>query len=97
MAKSFSFEKITLTSNGEIFLKMNKLSSDGDILGKHHVCFYPGIDPEQTATDANTSIVELGFGQIPADCLTKVKEISTTAWTPAVIAAYQAQVAVQQV
>jgi hypothetical protein len=91
MAKSFSFETITLTSNGEIFLKMNKLSSDGDILGKHYVCFYPGTDPEQTANLANTSIVELGFGEIPADCLTKVKEISVSAWTQEVISAYQTQ------
>ena len=90
MAKSFAFESVTLTSNGEIFLKMQKMSSDGDILGKHYVCFYPGTDPEQTATDANTSIGELGFGEIPADCINKVKEISTTAWTQEVIAAYQA-------
>jgi len=91
MAKSFAFETITLTSNGEIFLKMNKLSSDGDVLGKHYVCFYPSTDPDQTATDANTSIAELGFGQIPADCITRVKEISVTAWTPSVIAAYKAK------
>lgn len=90
MAKSFAFETITLTSNGEIFLKMNKLSSDGDILGKHYVCFYPGTDPEQTATDANVSIVDLGFGQIPADFVARVKTIAQSAWTPAVIAAYQA-------
>ena len=89
MAKSFSFETITLTSNGEIFLKMNKLSSDGDILGKHYVCFYPGTDPEQTANLANTSIVELGFGQIPTDFVTRVKAIAQSAWTDAVIAAYQ--------
>jgi len=90
MAKSFLFETITLTSNGEIFLKMQKLSSDGDILGKHYVCFYPGIDPEQTATDANVSIIDLGFGQIPTDFVARVKTIAQSAWTDAVIAAYQA-------
>jgi hypothetical protein len=89
MAKSFSFETITLTSNGEIFLKMQKLSSDGDILGKHYVCFYPGIDPEQTAADANVSIIELGFGQIPTEFVSRVKAISATVWTQEVIAAYQ--------
>ena len=91
MAKSFAFESVTLTSNGEIFLKMQKMSSDGDVLGKHYVCFYPGIDPEQTATDANVSIGELGFGQIPTDFVSKVKTIAQSAWTDAVIAAYQAQ------
>ena len=90
MAKSFSFESVTLTSNGEIFLKMQKMSSDGDILGKHYVCFYPGTDPEQTATDANTSIGELGCGQIPTDFVSRVKTIAQSAWTDAVIAAYQA-------
>jgi len=92
MAKSFLFETITLTSNGEIFLKMQKLSSDGDILGKHYVCFYPGVDPEQTAADANVSIVELGFGQIPTEFVNKVKAISATAWTDAVVSAYQLQI-----
>ena len=90
MAKSFAFESVTLTSNGEIFLKMQKISSDGDILGKHYVCFYPNADPEQTATDANASIVDLGFGQIPTDFVSRVKTIAQSAWTEAVIATYQA-------
>jgi hypothetical protein len=89
MAKSFAFETITLTSNGEIFLKMQKMSSDGDILGKHYVCFYPNADPEQTATDANASIVDLGFGQIPTDFVSRVKTIAQSAWTEEVIASYQ--------
>ena len=90
MAKSFVLDRLELLPSNEIFLRMCKVSSDGDRMGTHYVCFYPGENIDTVAENVNLSIVEMGYGIIPVEFVARVKAIADLTWTAEVVAAYQA-------
>ena len=96
MAKSFVLDALELLPSNEIFLRMCKVSSDGDRTGMHYVCFYPGENIDTVAENVNLSIVEMGYGIIPVEFVARVKAIADLTWTAEVIAAYQAAQAAAQ-
>jgi hypothetical protein len=86
--KSLTHKFIQHESDGNIFLGLMKMSSEGDALGIHYINFPPGCDIDVYATNA---VEALGnFSAIPADSINQVKTLSQSLWTSEVIAAYQA-------
>ena len=96
MAKSFVLDAVEVLPDNQIFLRMCKVSSDGDRTGMHYVCFYPGENINTVAENANLSIVEMGYGVIPVEFVARVQAIANSTWTAEVVAAYQAAEAARQ-
>ena len=85
---------------------MRKYSSDGDRLGVHYISFPCNCDIDAVAAAAMSSqsisvvdgvqvtvtagLLPEGFQPISAADIAKVKAICNAAWTPEVIAVYQA-------
>jgi len=93
--KSLTHKFIQHESDGNIFLGLMKMSSEGDVLGIHYINFPPSCDIDVYATNA---VEALGnYSAVPTDSINQVKTLAQSLWTDAVIAAYQqAQVAAQQ-
>jgi len=92
MAKTLVFDGIETTSDGEIFLRMRKYSSDGDRLGVHYVSFPCNSDIDAVVAAAmssqsisvvdgvqvtvTTGLLSEGFQPISAVDIAKVKAIA---------------------
>jgi roadblock/LC7 domain-containing protein len=97
MAKSLIINQIEVTSNGTVQVRFNKFSSDGDLLGNHRTMLPPATDINAQVAVVNAHMATENYSAISDSDVTKLTAICNTAWTPAVIAAYQAQVAQQGV
>jgi hypothetical protein len=92
--KTLTHKFIQHESNGNIFLALQKTSSDGDALGTHYINFPPDCDIDAYAASAVTALGN--FNAVPTDSINQVKALAQLLWTPEVIAAYQAQIASQR-
>ena len=97
MAKSLIINQIEITSSGTVQVRFNKLSSDGDLLGNHRTILPPATDINAQVAVVNAHMATENYSAISASDVTKLTAICNAAWTDAVIAAYQAQTAAQQV
>jgi hypothetical protein len=88
--KSLTHKFIQHESDGNIFLGLMKMSSDGDALGIHYINFYPGCDIDAYAASAVASLGN--YSAVPANSINQVKALAQMLWTQEVIAAYQAQI-----
>ena len=88
--KSLIIDQIELTQNGTIQVRMHKLSSDGDNIGNHRTAIEPGGDIDAQMAAVNAHMATENFAPIPQADVDRLKSIAAAAWTPEVIAAYQA-------
>ena len=96
MAKTLVFDGIETTSDGEIFLRMRKYSSDGDRLGVHYISFPCNSDIDSVVAAAMSSqsigvvdgvevpvtagFLSEGFQPISSADIAKVKAIAQATW-----------------
>ena len=90
MAKSLVIEQIEITSNGIVQVRMHKLSSDGDLIGNHRTLLPPATDIVDQVAAVNAHMATENYSAISAADVAKLTAICNAAWTPEVIAAYQA-------
>jgi hypothetical protein len=90
MPKTIVIDQIEITSNGTIQVRMHKLSSDKDMIGNHRTSIAPGEDIGAQITSVNLSMAKDNYSAISAADVVKLTAICNAAWTPEVIAAYQA-------
>ena len=90
MAKLLIIDQIEVTSNGTIQVRMHKLSSDNDLLGNHRTSIAPGGDIAAQIAIVNAHMATENYSAISAADVAKLTAICNAAWTPEVIAAYQA-------
>ena len=95
MPKQLIIEQIEVTSNGTIQVRMHKMSSDGDLIGNHRTSLPPATDINAQVAAVNAHMATENYSAIPDADVVKLTAICNAAWTPAVISAYQAQVAQQ--
>ena len=88
--KALIIDQIEVTNNGTVQVRMHKLSSDGDLLGNHRTLITPGGDIAAQVAAVNAHMATENFAAIPAADVVKLTAICNAAWTPEVIAAYQA-------
>ena len=92
--KNLTHKFIQHEANGNIFLVLQKTSSDGDALGTHYINFPPDCDINAYAASAVTALGN--FNPVPTDSINQVKALAQLLWTAEVIAAYQAAQAAAQ-
>ena len=90
MAKILKFAGINVTESGEVFLKVHKLSMEGDFIGLHHFAFPIGCDVNAQIAIYNEHMATQNFAPISDADVTKLTAICNTTWTAEVIATYQA-------
>lgn len=90
MAKQLLIDQIEITSNGTVQVRMQKLSSDGDLIGNHRTTLTPITDITAQVFAVNTHMATENFSPISEADVLKLTSICNAAWTPEVIAAYQA-------
>ena len=88
--KKLIIEQIEVTSNGTIQVRMHKLSSDGDLIGNHRTSLPPAADINAQIAAVNAHMATENYSAIPDADVIKLTAICNAAWTPEVIAAYQA-------
>lgn len=88
--KQLIIDQIEVTQNGTVQVRMHKLSSDGDMIGNHRTSIEPGGDIDAQVAAVNNHMATENFAPIPQADTDRLKAIATAAWTPEVIAAYQA-------
>ena len=95
MPKQLIIEQIEITNDGTVQVRMHKLSSDGDLIGNHRTSLPPATDINAQVAAVNAHMAEENYSPISDADVAKLTAICNAAWTPAVIAAYQAQMAAQ--
>jgi hypothetical protein len=93
MAKQLLIDQIEITSNGTVQVRMQKLSSDGDVIGNHRTSIAPAGDITAQIGAVNAHMATENYAAISASDVAKLTAICNAAWTAEVIAAYQAAVA----
>jgi len=88
--KQLIIDQIEVAQNGTIQIRMHKLSSDGDMIGNHRTSLPPAGDIAAQIAAVNNHMATENFAAIPAADVAKLTAICNAAWTPEVIAAYQA-------
>ena len=88
--KQLIIDQIEVTNNGTVQVRMHKLSSDGDLLGNHRTLITPGGDIAAQIAAVNNHMATENYSAISAADVAKLTAICNAAWTPEVIAAYQA-------
>ena len=88
--KQLIIDQIEVTNNGIVQVRMHKLSSDGDLIGNHRTSIEPGGDIAAQIAAVNNHMATENFATVPAADVAKLTAICNAAWTPEVIAAYQA-------
>ena len=86
--KTLTHKFIQHEADGNIFLALQKTSSDGDALGTHYINFPPDCDIDAYADSAVASLGN--FNAVPTDSINQIKALAQLLWTPECIAAYQA-------
>ena len=90
--KSLIIDQIEVTNNGTVQVRMHKLSSDGDLIGNHRTSIPPAGDITAQIASVNAHMATENYSPVSASDVAKLTAICNAAWTPEVIAAYQAQV-----
>jgi hypothetical protein len=90
MAKSLIIDQIEVTNNGTVQVRMHKLSSDGDLIGNHRTSIEPAGNISAQIAAVNAHMATENYSAISAADVAKLTAICNAAWTPEVIAAYQA-------
>jgi hypothetical protein len=90
MAKQLIIEQIEITKDGTVQVRMHKLSSDGDLIGNHRTSLPPATDINAQIGAVNAHMAEENYSAISDADVAKLTAICNAAWTPEVIAAYQA-------
>jgi hypothetical protein len=90
MAKSLIIDQIEVSNNGTVYVRMHKLSSDGDLLGNHRTSLPPAADINAQVSAVNAHMASENYTAISDADVVKLTAICNAAWTPEVIAAYQA-------
>ena len=90
MAKSLIIDQIEVTNNGTVQVRMHKLSSDGDLIGNHRTSLPPAGDIAAQVAAVNAHMATENYSPVSAADVVKLTAICNAAWTPEVIAAYQA-------
>ena len=88
--KQLIIDQIEVTNNGTIQVRMHKLSSDGDLIGNHRTSLPPAGDIAAQVAAVNAHMATENYSAISAADVVKLTAICNAAWTPEVIAAYQA-------
>ena len=88
--KQLIIDQIEVTNNGIVQVRMHKLSSDGDLIGNHRTSIEPGGDVDAQISAVNNHMATENYSAISAADVAKLTAICNAAWTPEVIAAYQA-------
>jgi hypothetical protein len=91
MPKQITIEQIEVTKNGTVQVRMHKLSSDGDLIGNHRTALPPATDIAAQVNDVNTHMATENYAPLSDADVVKLTAICNAAWTPEVIAAYQAE------
>lgn len=89
MAKDLKFEAVEIDAQGAIFLRFQKVNSDGDRFGNHYIGFPPGCDIDVFMVSVNASLAESGLNAPIVADVDRVKVIAPTIWTPAIVSAYK--------
>ena len=90
MPKTLVVDQIEVTQNGTIQVRMHKLSSDGDVIGNHRTSIEPGGSVDNQLASVNTHMATENYAPVSAGDIARVQAIADAAWTPEVIAAYEA-------
>lgn len=90
MSKQLIIEQIEVTSNGTVQVRMHKISSDGDLIGNHRTSLPPATDINAQVDAVNAHMATENYPAISDADVSKLTAICNAAWTPEVIAAYQA-------
>lgn len=90
MAKQLIIDQIEVTKDGTVQVRMHKLSSDGDLIGNHRTSLPPAGDIAAQVAAVNAHMDAENYLAISAADVAKLTAICNAAWTPEVIAAYQA-------
>lgn len=95
MPKQLIIDQIEVTNNGTIQVRMHKMSSDGDLIGNHRTTLLPATDINAQVAAVNAHMATENYSAISASDVVKLTAICNAAWTPEVVAAYQAAQAEQ--
>jgi hypothetical protein len=82
------FNRVESDAYKNLFLVLDKINSDGLNMGPHYINFIPGCNIDALVAAVNTPERKT-LANIPEDGIAALKTESA-AWTPEVIAAYQA-------
>ena len=90
MTKSLIIDQIEVSNNGTVYVRMHKMSSDGDLIGNHRTSLPPATDINAQVSAVNSHMATENYSAIPDADVVKLTAICNAAWTAEVIAAYQA-------
>ena len=90
MAKSLIIDQIEVSNNGIVYVRMHKMSSDGDLIGYHRTSLPPATDIVAQVASVNSHMVRENYSAISDADVVKLTAICNAAWTAECIAAYQA-------
>jgi len=90
MAKLLIIDQIEVSNNGTIYVRMHKMSSDGDLIGNHRTSLPPATDINAQVAAVNAHMATENYSAIPDADVAKLTAICNTVWTTEVVAAYQA-------
>jgi P pilus assembly chaperone PapD len=90
MAKSLIIDQIEVSNNGIVYVRMHKLSSDGDLIGNHRTALPPASDITAQIAAVNAHMAKENYSAISDADVVKLTAICNAAWTAEVVAAYQA-------
>lgn len=88
--KQLIIDQIEITNNGTVQVRMHKMSSDGDLIGNHRTSLPPATDINAQVAVVNAHMATENYSAISDADVVKLTAICNAAWTPEVIAAYQA-------
>ena len=88
--KSLIIDQIEVSNNGTVYVRMHKMSSDGDLIGNHRTSLPPATDINAQVATVNAHMATENYSAISDADVTKLTAICNAAWTAEVIAAYQA-------
>jgi P pilus assembly chaperone PapD len=94
--KSLIIEQIEVSNNGTVYVRMHKLSSDGDLIGNHRTALPPTTDINAQVAAVNAHMATENYSAISDADVVKLTAICNAAWTESVVAAYQAAQAAAQ-
>jgi len=93
ITKKTEVNQIEVTQNGtvQIRIKLSVLENGVELNSAwHRTAFYPGCDIDAQFSSVNANLASMQREPVSIADIDKVKAHCTLAWTPQVIAAYQA-------
>jgi len=78
--KSLLIDQIEITKTGNIQIRMQKLSSDGDLIGNHRTSVESNGDVEAQIAAVNSHMATENFAPISDVDIARVKAVAAAAW-----------------